>query len=557
MKKYSLMICLVLGACSLLSAQIKEAALQTGRPAQYGNTQWDIRLVGQWENPYLQEQVALDMYVVAPSGKKLILPCYYESGAAGGLSLWKARFTPQEKGQYSCYFQLSQAGEVVNVSKTKTFRVSSSPGKGFLHACNDWVFRFDNGMPFRGIGENIGWESRTKDDSRYFRALHENPKYNYGYMLPKLDSSGGNFFRTWICRWNLPIDWKGDFNNRRYEPAGNYYNPSALKRMDWMIRLADSLGLRIMLTLGPGAWSVADHGYVNSIARFFVDPKAMARYKNRLRYIIARWGYSTAIAAWELFNEVDNIMYRNPDHPIDPAAIVGWHDTMSAYIKQTDPYNHLVTTSISHRDLPGLNSIEHIDFNQKHIYKNTAAIPSVIKQYEEKFNKPYVIGEFAYEWDWSKNFNLFKKEMVSDFKKGLWYGLFSPTPVLPMSWWWEYFDSLGTGIYLAGVRTILDQMLAAGDGAFEPFQVNSSPKGARVLGVRCGNTKFLYAENQTAEPLTGTIGIPDDVAPSSPVKVYEGETGEYKTVKSLVMIRNRPAITIKLDPGQQQVFIIE
>src|SRR5699024_6174795 len=121
----------------------------------------------------------------------------------------------------------------------------------------------------------------------------------YGYMLPKLKASGGNFFRTWICSWNLPIDWKSTFNNRRYQPSEAYFNPSALRRMDWMVHLADSLGLYIMLTLGPGAWSVKDGGTVESMARFFVDPRAKSKYKNRLRYIIARWGYSTAVAAWE------------------------------------------------------------------------------------------------------------------------------------------------------------------------------------------------------------------------------------------------------------------
>lgn len=37
---------------------------------------------------------------------------------------------------------------------------------------------------------------------------------------------------------------------------------------------------------------------------FFIDERAIADYKNRLRYIVARYGYSTSVFAWEFFNEV-------------------------------------------------------------------------------------------------------------------------------------------------------------------------------------------------------------------------------------------------------------
>jgi len=39
---------------------------------------------------------------------------------------------------------------------------------------------------------------------------------------------------------------------------------------------------------------------------FFTDEKARKHYKNRLRYITSRWGYSTAISAFELRSEMNN-----------------------------------------------------------------------------------------------------------------------------------------------------------------------------------------------------------------------------------------------------------
>jgi hypothetical protein len=58
-----------------------------------------------------------------------------------------------------------------------------------------------------------------------------------------------------------------------------------------------------------------------------------------------------------------------------------------------------------------LNSIADIDINQKHISIKTSVIPAEIEKYEKQFGKPYVIGEFGYEWDGSKNFDDFGEEM--------------------------------------------------------------------------------------------------------------------------------------------------
>jgi hypothetical protein len=533
MKRFCLPFIVFFMCANMLHAQIKQATLLTAKPSVYKKAEWDIHLVANWENPYLQEDVALDMMITSPSGKKLVLPCYFETGKSGEESIWKARFAPQEIGKYKYTFSFSKAGKVTSESKPGSFNVVASTANGFLHPKNNWEFEFDNGKPFRGIGENIGWESRARDDSKFFKQLHENPKYNYEYMLRSLAAHGGNFFRTWVSAFNLPIDWKKGFNSTRYTPSDEYFNPSAIKKMDRLMDLTDSLHVYIMLTLGQGASSIRDGGFSPTSADFFVNPKSKERYKNRLRYFIARWGYSTSIGAWELFNEVDNVQFGNKNKPISADSIVQWHDEMSAYIKQTDPYNHLVTTSISHRDLKGLNSLNGIDFNQKHIYKNTTSIPGAITKYEDDFKKPYVIGEYGFEWDWSKNFDEFAPDMDSDFKRGLWYGLFSPTPILPMSWWWEYFDNRGTDVYLNRIRTISDEMLAAGKGTFEAVPVNCTQSDVKVYGVKCGNKVFVYAYNPTADAKSISLDFNTSSKVKQQLTVYDCETGKYTRANSI------------------------
>ncbi|PST83760.1 glycoside hydrolase [Pedobacter yulinensis] len=465
----------------------------TGRPVQYQLAEWQLVLRAPFSNPYLQEQVRVDMLLTSPSGKKLVLPCYFESGDSLK-SAWKARFLPQERGRYRyCFVLKTPAGK--QESPPAHFSAKGGRGKGILHAGNHWTFRYDNGQLYRGLGENICWESRDHDDSRFFKTLHEDKKYNYEYMLPALARHGGDYFRTWICSWNLPIDWQSGFNNSRYTPSAAYFNPSAVQKLDRLVQLSDSLGLHMMLTLGAGTHDERNGRHPATMHGFFTDAKAREQYKNRLRFIVARWGFSPAIGAWEFFNEIDNIQFRDKDNPIPAADIVKWHGEMSTYLRSLDPYRHLITTSISHRDLEGLNSLPDIDFNQKHIYRNNRALPAAIVDYGKRFGKPYVIGEYGYEYDWQKNFDLFASEMDSDFKRGLWYGLFSPTPVLPLSWWWEYFENRDTDKYLANVRAVRDEMMQAGRGAFRTVEVNNSGAGLEVFAVACGKRTFVYVYN--------------------------------------------------------------
>ena len=54
------------------------------------------------------------------------------------------------------------------------------------------------------------------------------------------------------------------------------------------------------------------------------------------RYLAARWGYSTAVHSWELLNEGDPY---NGNH-------YGLADAFAAYMHQTEPSRHMVTTSM-------------------------------------------------------------------------------------------------------------------------------------------------------------------------------------------------------------------
>lgn len=483
-----------------------------------------------------------------------MLPCYFEEGKSAA-SLWKARFTPQEAGKYNYQFILTQKSKTEESTAT-SFTANATNETGFLHKNDLWTFEFDNGKLFRGIGENIGWESRS----------FEKDKWTYNYLLPTLAKNGANFFRTWMCYWNLPLEWKKVSSTKRYTNSDHYFHPQAIKRMDELVNLTDSLNLYFMLTLDwhghlmqNGGWKNSSYNVLNggpakTPTEFFTLQAAMEKYKNKLRYVVARWGYSTHIAAWEFFNEVDNAAFTAQDSMLIPhAAITQWHQEMSRYLKDIDPYQHLVTTSISHRDILGMNSIPYIDFNQKHIYKHTEKIPAIYPDYIQTFGKPYVVGEFGYRWEDADP--KYGEAWDFDYKRGLWYGLFSPTPILPMTWWWELFDDRNMTPYFNSVKEISDQMLAAGNGSFAQIPVVTNKLHAQA--VKCGNKYFVYLLNNSNEKNEETVSFEISTGKKFSVQSFTPDTRNYAKVNSF-SIENKHLVLdhFALEGKKDMVLII-
>ena len=531
-----------------MSAQIKSVTPSAAKVKQYDAIFFEVTLAGEWENPYLQEEAALDMILTAPSGKELVLPAFYKDGESGAESTWEARFTPQERGKYTYHFRYTKNGKVADESAPATFKSVAGKHKGFLHVRDNWTLVYDNGEPFRGVGINLCWESRTQDDSKFFSDLHEqHHRFNFDAMLPDFAQNGGNFTRMWICDWNFPIDRQTGFNNPRYTETTEYMNQSACERLDHVVNLAEDLDIKIMLCMGQG----------NVVANrdFFTKEESKVRYRNYLRYIVARWGYSPAIAMWEFFNEIDNVQHNAPEGVIPAADIVAWHDEMSTYLAGLDPFQHIRTTSISHRDLEGLNDLKNIDINQKHIYNATHVVPETIDAYIVKHGKPYIVGEVGYEWDWSKNFDDFADGMEMDFRRAFWYGLFSQTALTPMTWWWEWFDEHKTIPYMKNARLISEMMLEAGDGSFEKIEVVKDGK-AEAYAVRCGETTFVYVYNGNDEVLDN-ISIKIGKAGKVKVSALDPETVSLSKAVKMTSDGTLKFEGLGLKHWEEKVFVIK
>ena len=561
MKKIiSILVICLLSSCANMNTNtatqpLSSAAFAKKNVPQYLSFTIDAQIIAEWQNPHNSQDIAVDLDILTPSGKRAKLPGYYVSGKSEELSHWQFKFTPTEVGTYSIAARVSDDEKTTKWS-SKNFTTVKSSGKGFLRANDNWTLKYDNGELFRGLGENFAWESRDNDDSRFFKALHENPRFNYDDMLKSLSESGANIFRTWMIFWNLPVDYNVVDNNSRYKNSSERFNQSGVQRMNELIELSEKSDMKIILSMdshagfaGEGwkynSYNQQNGGPVKSAADFFVNEKAKQRYKDKLRFLVARWSYAPQIAAWEFFNEIDNVMYDGEEQHIADEVITAWHKEMSDYLATIDAHNHLTTTSISHRSVKGLFNLQNIDINQTHLYKVTDNIPSIIRTQTELFDNPYFVGEFSAEWDWSKNFDLIQDTMISDYKRGLWYGIFSPSPIMPLSWWWEYFDEKGTSSYFNNVKTINDLMLSTSKRALLEQNIENENKMLTTLAVNNGSKIFVYIDNSTTENQTITLnGLSADSTIDS---IYDCETGEY--------IKNFQQGSLSISPSKHWVII--
>jgi hypothetical protein len=264
-----------------------------------------------------------------------------------------------------------------------------------------------------------------------------------------------------MTNWSFGIEWK---------PMGQFqglgaYNLERAQKLDELLELADSFGLYLQLVFDfHGAYSskvnpewsnnpynVINGGFLTSPEEFFTHPEAKALYKKRLRYIMARWGASPHVMAWEFFNEVsftDNFNER---------TINDWHQEMASYVKQLDAYQHLTTTSYGGGAIGDVYQLPVIDFSQYHIYaqnivKQLPRINTKLSQY----NKPYFIGEFGS--DAANGGDDLDKTGIF-LHAGLWSQFMQPASGNAMPWWWDshiepnklYYHFAGLARFAQGV----------------------------------------------------------------------------------------------------------
>ncbi|HTL57883.1 MAG TPA: DUF5060 domain-containing protein [Candidatus Limnocylindrales bacterium] len=367
------------------------------------------------------DYVATDLRVqlLQPDGSSLSLPAFFD-----GATTWRVRHTPSQRGLYRVTGVTlnGQALSVTNLQPASWSVVGLATSPGFVRVdpANTNRFVTSDGQRYFPLGQDVAW-----DTSGTITVVG---------LLAKLGAARENWSRIWMDHW--------DGKNLDWPKVGNTFgalNLNVAQKWDAIVSAAEQGGISFQMTLqhhgqysstvdpnwGQNPYNAANGGFLSDATQFFTNATAKALTKRKLRYAVARWGYSPAIMAWELFNEVQ---FTDAAQKGQWANVAAWHDEMAQFIRSQDAYHHLITTS-SQLDQRIWNQC---DYYQHHDYptdlisalRDAPGIPT------GKPVKPIFGGECGMD-----------PTPYLGFHAPLWAGLMSAQSGAAQQWYWDHIDA--------------------------------------------------------------------------------------------------------------------
>lgn len=398
-------------------------------------------LPGVTGNPFDYRDNDVQVRIVGPNKSVVSYPAFYDGG-----DVWRVRIAPRTPGHYRIIgvFRNGADAHPSGLAPSSWTVAPSQVVSGFVRRdpSNSARFVFENGRTYYPVGHNAAWKGGNDPDV---------PE-----LLTKMGRAGENWSRVWMNHWdNKNLDWKPDGKG-----TPGTLDLDVAKRWDTIVDAAQKSGVHFQMVLqhhgqystqvnpnwGENPWNRRNGGFLDTPEAFFTDERARALTRAKYRYILARWGYSPAILAWELFNEVqftDALRVKK-----DTASVVAWHREMAQFLRTQDPYHHLVTTS-SDTDIVGL--YDTVDYVQPHAYPPDG-VATVQSARPQTFGKPIFFGEIGPSGDLNRDDGTFLHNI-------LWASLASESSGTAQYWAWDLVDSKN----LYGQFTSVSAFLRASD----------------------------------------------------------------------------------------------
>ncbi len=405
-------------------------------------------------NPFDLSQNDVRVTFKAPNGITGTIPAFFDGGTT-----WRTRFTPTTPGIYSVIAVTlnGQEANPVNLNPTQ-FQVASSLAPGFirLDSKNKMRFMFDDGSPYYPLGFNLAWRGDGQPPLTQ--------------SLDRMGHAGVNWTRIWMNHWDEKnLDWP----KHGADPIQlGQLSLSTAWQWDQIIAAAENDGVYLQLVLQhhgqyssasdpdwpKNPWNKANGGWLENSSQFFTDPQAIALTKNKYRYIIARWGYSPAIMAWELFNEIE----WTDAFKTNLSYVAAWHQTMAAFIREQDPYHHLITTS-SRTAEPSLWPA--MDYYQAHVY--THDVTSAMEMLDEdRLDRAYFYGEYGGR-------AVENGGAEQDLHNGLWASLMSSASGAAQFWFWDFIQSKNLFSEFTAARNFIQRSGLLHESDMTPLEITA------------------------------------------------------------------------------------
>jgi hypothetical protein len=356
-----------------------------------------------------------------------------------GASHFRVRYAPTAPGKHRLVLKATDRnGTAASAPLELTATASLSPGFVRISRQSPGYFAYDNGRPFFAIGENICWSG------------YRTPLADYTAWLKALGNAGGNWARLWLAYSEKGLEWMPAPTPK--PGTGSYpglgrYSPGNAWRLDEVVRPARENGIYLMFCLGTygefteggffneGCWvsnpyNAKNGGPCARPADFWTSPEARRLYKRRLRYLIARWGYSPHVFAWEFWNEVP-----------ETNATASWVAEMAAYLKMHDPNRHMVSTTYG--DTATWKCAD-IDFTMTHRYGQAGHTAEFTREIQHDarqalpHNKPYLLAEFGIDWQTGDE-RWDRPRTGLNMHNGAWAAMMSGAAGTAMLWYWDSY----------------------------------------------------------------------------------------------------------------------
>jgi hypothetical protein len=164
-----------------------------------------------------------------------------------------------------------------------------------------------------------------------------------------------------------------------------------------------------------------------------------------MRYMIARWSFSTRIFAWELWSELDLTgSEREGPRNFKRPEVVDWHRDMARAIREMDPFDHMISTHVAGdfgRQNPDIISLPEMSLCPVDAYHSSPDPLNIILllkntvDFNNPYNKPVLITEFG---GTSSAQGLIYLD--NSLHAALWASACMPIGGTPLFWWWGLIE---------------------------------------------------------------------------------------------------------------------
>ena len=442
-----------------------------------------------------------------------------------------------------------KAGEVVARSAPISFSAAGSKNHGYVRRAKDpHYLEHSDGTFFYPVGMNLSTPSeeqlpfngpqwRTPKAYRKLRDTGRRGTYQYDDYFAQFEKHKLNWAKFWMATWWTAMEWRRDWPP--YQGAGRYSQPNAW-RMDYLVEAARAKNIFVQIILmnhgqvssginrdwQNNPYSVELGGPVKAARDFYSDYNAKRLFKNKLRYIAARWGYSTSIMDWTICGEMDftedyqtngfDLMVPANDRPA-PESMISWIEEMGGYMKEIDPGHHLIGTHVSHPQRgQNIQMTKILDYVQSNAYSgfpwlansSMNAVKALFAYYYGQggqnhfrgmhaFGKPVLICEQGGHWhgiskkygNWTRNT---RESLDADLHCGLWAGLMTPLAGQTGYWWWLHVHFDGGYEHFEAIQNFMEGEDLRGAN-FERNAPRVEGNGKNIEALAFQNSKHGFA----------------------------------------------------------------